>query len=143
FMKEVVKAVIDAIGTDRTLIRFSAHKVDNTDYMWEDPELAIRTFIDAFREVGATMIHPSTMQFTNVLADGKTMHQLVRKYWDGVIIGVGNLDPETAENALIEGTIDVAAFGRALIPNPDFLTRLKNGEKLEEYEARKHLPVLA
>jgi N-ethylmaleimide reductase len=142
FMKEVVKAVIDAIGTERVMIRFSAHKSDNPNYMWEDPEMAIRTFVDAFREVGATMIHPSTMQFTRVIADGKTMHQLVRKYWDGVIVGVGNLDPNTAEQALVDGTIDVAAFGRPLISNPDFIYRLKNGVQLEEYEAKKHLSVL-
>lgn len=141
-MKEVTKAVIDAIGADRTLIRFSAHKADNPAYMWEDPDAAIRTFVDAFKEVGATMIHPSIMQFTRVLADGKTMHQLVRKYWDGVIVGVGTLDPETAEQALREGTIDVAAFGRPLIANPDFIHRLKNGEELEEYDAKTHLPVL-
>ncbi|MGG1661146.1 alkene reductase [Brevibacillus sp. NRS-1366] len=141
-MKEVLKAVIDAIGTDRTLIRFSAHKSDNPSYMWEDPEMAIRTFVEAFKEVGATMIHPSTMQFTRVLADGRTMHQLVRKYWDGVIVGVGTLDPRNAEQALAEGTIDVAAFGRPLIANPDFVHRLKNGEELEEYDAKKHLAVL-
>ncbi|SEG25687.1 alkene reductase [Paenibacillus sp. UNC499MF] len=141
--KEVLKAVIDAIGAERTLIRFSAHKVDDPAYMWPDPDSAIRTFTEAFREAGATMIHPSTMQFTRVLADGKTMHELVRKYWDGVIVGVGTLDPQTAERALAEGTIDLAAFGRPLIPNPDFIHRLKNGEPLEEYDAKQHLGVLA
>ncbi|MCM3586648.1 alkene reductase [Mesobacillus maritimus] len=141
-MKEVTKAVIEAVGTDRTVIRFSAHKSDVPTYMWEDPEEAIRTFVEAFKEVGATLLHPSTMDFTRVLVDGKTMHQLVRKYWDGIIIGVGTLDPGTAEEALEEGTIDVAAFGRPLISNPDFINRLKNGEELEEYEARKHLPIL-
>lgn len=140
--KEILQAVIDAIGTERTLIRFSAHKSDNADYMWDDPELAIQTFVKTFREVGATMIHPSTMQFTRVIADGKTMHQLVRKYWDGVIVGVGTLDPMTAEQALRDGIIDVAAFGRPLVPNPDFIYRLKNGLELEDYEARKHLPIL-
>jgi 2,4-dienoyl-CoA reductase-like NADH-dependent reductase (Old Yellow Enzyme family) len=142
FMKEVTKAVIDAIGTDRTLIRFSALKVDNPDYMWEDPEAAIYTFMEAFKEVGATMIHPSTMNFTQVIANGKTMHQLVRKYWDGVIVGVGNLDPVTAEHALEEGIIDVAAFGRPLIANPDFLHRVKSGKDLVEYDAKKHLLTL-
>ncbi|SEN72096.1 hypothetical protein/N-ethylmaleimide reductase [Mesobacillus persicus] len=141
-MKEVTRAVIDAVGTERTMIRFSAHKSDTPTYMWEDPELAIRTFVAAFLEVGATLLHPSTMDFSRVIADGKTMHQLVRKYWDGVIVGVGTLDPETAEQALEEGTIDVAAFGRPLVSNPDFISRLKNGDELEEYEARKHLPVL-
>jgi 2,4-dienoyl-CoA reductase-like NADH-dependent reductase (Old Yellow Enzyme family) len=141
-MKEVTKAVIDAIGTERTLIRFSAWKVDNPYYMWEDPEAAIHTFMEAFKEAGVTMIHPSTMNFNQVLANGKTMHQLVRKYWDGVIIGVGNLDPVTAEQALEEGTIDVAAFGRPLIANPDFLHRVKNGKNLVEYDAKKHLLTL-
>ncbi len=142
FMKEVTQAVIEAIGAERTLIRFSAHKIDNPDYMWKDPEEAIRTFVEVFREAGATMIHPSVREFTQVLADGKTMHQLVRKYWDGIIVGVGNLDPETAEQSLSEGTIDVAAFGRPLIANPDFLHRVKSGRDLEVYDARKHLPTL-
>ncbi|MBT2736583.1 alkene reductase [Bacillus sp. ISL-7] len=142
FMKEVIRAVIDAIGTERTMIRFSAHKADVPNYMWEDPETAIRTFVEAFNEVGATLLHPSIMQFNRVLADGKTMHQLVRKYWDGLIVGVGSLDPEMAEQALEEGTIDVAAFGRPLISNPNFLHRLKNGEELEEYDAKKHLNIL-
>lgn len=142
FMKEVIRAVIDAIGADRTMIRFSAHKADVPNYIWEDPELAIKTFVEAFKEVGAILLHPSIMQFNRVLADGKTMHQLVRKYWDGVIVGVGSLDPEMAEQALVEGTIDVAAFGRPLISNPNFLHRLKNGEEIEEYDAKKHLNVL-
>ncbi|PEL07660.1 alkene reductase [Bacillus sp. AFS017336] len=139
FMKEVIKAVIEAIGTERTMIRFSAHKADIPGYMWEDPEYAIRTFIEAFKEVGATLLHPSIMQFDRVLADGKTMHQLVRKYWDGAIVGVGTIDPEMAEKAIEEGTIDVVAFGRPLISNPDLLHRLKNGEEIEEYDAKKHL----
>jgi N-ethylmaleimide reductase len=141
-MKEILRAVIDVAGTERTMIRFSAHKSDHPTYMWENPEKAIIAFVEAFKEAGATMIHPSTMNFTQVLADGKTMHQLVRKYWDGIIVGVGTLDPETAEQALVEGSIDVAAFGRPMVPNPDFIQRLKDGDELVEYEARKHLPVL-
>jgi 2,4-dienoyl-CoA reductase-like NADH-dependent reductase (Old Yellow Enzyme family) len=88
------------------------------------------------------MVHPSIMQFDRVLANGKTMHQLVRKYWDGVIIGVGTLNPEMANQAIEEGIIDVAAFGRPLISNPDFIHRLKNGKELEEYDSKKHLSTL-
>ncbi|GAA3333345.1 hypothetical protein GCM10020331_097020 [Ectobacillus funiculus] len=98
--------------------------------MWEDPEEAIQTFIEAFKEVGMTMIHPSTMEFTkNNCRWKKTMHQLVRKYWDGVIVGVGDLDAETAEQAITEGTIDIAAFGRPLLSNPNFLHRVEKKEK--------------
>lgn len=142
FMKEVLKEVIDAVGANRTLIRFSALKIDQPNYMWEDPEEAIQTFIEAFKEVGMTMIHPSTMEFTKTIADGKTMHQLVRKYWDGVIVGVGDLDAETAEQAITEGTIDIAAFGRPLLANPDFLHRVEKGEEIIPYDAKTHLQEL-
>ncbi|MGG0240141.1 alkene reductase [Bacillus rhizoplanae] len=142
FMKEVLQAVISAIGADKTLIRFSAFKGDNPSYMWENPEVAIQTFVEMFYEVGLTMIHPSTMNYTQVIADGKNLHQLVRKYWEGIIVGVGNLNPKEAEEALQEGTIDVAAFGRPLISNPDFVHRVKHGESLEEYDAKQHLATL-
>lgn len=112
FMKEVTAAVIEAVGANKTLLRFSAFKGDNPTYMWEKPELAIETFVNMFKEVGLTMIHPSTMNYTQEIADGKNFHQLVRKYWDGTIVGVGNLNPKEAEEALQEGTIDVVAFGR-------------------------------
>ncbi|MGE7904436.1 alkene reductase [Peribacillus sp. NPDC094092] len=139
FMKEVLKAVIDAIGVERTLIRFSALKIDQPSYMWEDPEKAIQTFIEAFNETGVKMIHPSTMEFAKPIARGLTMHELVRSHWDGIIIGVGGLDPETAEAALEKGIIDVAAIGRPLLANPDYLARIKQDEKLVDYEAKKHL----
>ncbi|SDM50105.1 N-ethylmaleimide reductase [Fictibacillus solisalsi] len=139
FMKEVLSAVIEAVGVERTLIRFSAFKIDDLAYMWEDPEAAIQTFIEAFKETGVRMIHPSTMEFTKPIARGLTLHELVRHYWDGVIIGVGNLDAQTSEEALEKGTIDVAAIGRPLIANPDYLTRLKQNEKLADYEPKKHL----
>ena len=144
FMKEVLAAVIDAIGADRTVIRFSLMKGGYSEKILANPEEAIRTFIEAFKEVGVEMIHPSTamMDFTEVFADGKTLHQLVRKYWEGVSIGVGQLTPEIAEQALQKGTIDIAAFGRPLIANPDFLHRIKKGEELVEYDVNKHLGTL-
>ena len=142
FMKEVTAAVIEAVGANKTLLRFSAFKGDNPTYMWENPEFAIETFINMFKEVGLTMIHPSTMNYTQEIADGKNFHQLVRKYWDGTIVGVGNLNPKEAEEALQEGTIDVAAFGRTLIANPDFVHRIKHAESLVEYDAKEHLVTL-
>jgi 2,4-dienoyl-CoA reductase-like NADH-dependent reductase (Old Yellow Enzyme family) len=141
FMKEVLAAVIDAIGADRTLIRFSLMKGGFSDNIMANPEEAIRTFIEAFKEVGVKMVHPSTamMDFKDIFADGKTLHQLVRKYWDGIIVGVGHLTPAVAEQALLEGAIDIAAFGRPLIANPDFLHRIKNGQEIVEYDVEKHL----
>lgn len=142
FMKEVLENVLQQVGEDRTLIRFSALKVDNPEYMWEDPEEAIYTFTKELKSVGIKMIHPSTMTFKKEIQHGQTMHQLVRKHWDQVIFGVGDLDPDTAEEALAQGTIDVAVFGRPLLANPDFLERVSQNKPIEEYVAKEHLKQL-
>ncbi len=142
FMKEVTKAVIAEIGADRTIMRFSAFKDDARDYMWEDPDAAVRTFVEAFKESGLTMIHPSTMDYSQVVADGLTLHEIVRTYWDGSIIGVGNLNPELAEQAIHTGTIDAAAFGRPFLANPDLVSRVSQEKEFITFDASKHFDVL-
>ncbi|TYR81618.1 alkene reductase [Priestia megaterium] len=142
FMKEVIAAVIDAIGAERVVIRFSPHKVDAPDYRWDDAEEAVKTFVEAFNEVGVKIIHPSMLNFYEDVKDGQNLYQIVRKYWDGPIIGVGSLTPESAERALEEGWIDVAAIGRPLISNPDYLQRINANESLVQYEPKTHLPQL-
>ncbi|TVX86855.1 alkene reductase [Paenibacillus agilis] len=142
FMKEVSQAVIAEIGADRTIMRFSALKDDVRDYMWEDPDAAIQTFVEAFKESGLTMIHPSTMDFSQVISDGLTLHEIARKYWDGIIIGVGNLNPELAEQAVEAETIDAAAFGRPFLANPDLVSRVSQGEEFIAFDASKHFHVL-
>lgn len=142
FMKEVAKAVISEAGADRTIMRFSALKDDQREYMWEDPAAAIQTFVEAFKEAGLTMLHPSTMNFDQVIAEGKTLHELVRQYWDGIIIGVGDLTPDRAEQAVQGGIMDVAAFGRPFLANPDLVSRVTQGEDLVAFNGREHLQVL-
>lgn len=58
------------------------------------------------------------------------------------MIGVGNLTPELAEEAIQEGTIDLAAFGRPLLANPDFVRRIRAGAPLTAYDSGKHFHVL-
>ncbi|MBM4763378.1 alkene reductase [Bacillus sp. B15-48] len=142
FMKEVLAAVIDAIGADRVIMRFSIWKLDQPDFLFDDNEEIIKAFVDAFKEVGLKIIHPSTKDYSQVIQDGMKLHQLVRKHWDEAIIGVGDLNPKTADQALQEGAIDVAAFARPLLANPDFIQRIKNREELVTYDKDKHLWVL-
>jgi 2,4-dienoyl-CoA reductase-like NADH-dependent reductase (Old Yellow Enzyme family) len=46
---------------------------------------------------------------------------------------VGSLTPERAESALALGEVDATAFGRALIANPDFVSRVRDGQGLRDY----------
>lgn len=142
FMKELLATVVKEVGPERTIVRFSELKDDIPEFKWEDPERTIQIFIDLFKEIGLSILHPSTNHFTEIMSNGETFHQLVRKYWDGIIIGVGSLDINVASDAIDSGTIDLAAFGRPLIANPDFVQRVKHGKKLIPYDSTKHLNVL-
>lgn len=142
FMKEVMNAVIKEVGKERTIIRFSEIKDDIPGYKWVNPEENIKAFIQVFKEAGIHILHPSTNHFTEKMANGMTFHQLVRKYWDGIIIGVGNLNPEIASEAIKEGTIDLAAFGRPLLANPDFVHKIKAGHPIKPYQAAIDLKIL-
>ena len=62
------------------------------------------------------------------------LHAATRAAWAGALIGVGNLSPERADLAIERGEIDAAAFGRSLIANPDFVTRLREGRALRDYD---------
>jgi len=139
FMKELLTAVVIAIGAARTIVRFSEIKDDIPDYRWDNPEQTIAAYIQIFKELGLTILHPSTNQFTNIFINGKTFHQAVREHWKGIIIGVGNLDYNSAATAITSGTVDLAAFGRPLLANPDFVQRLREGTSITPYNAALHL----
>lgn len=142
FMKEVLQAVMHEAGSSRTIIRFSEIKDDLPDYKWENSVENIQLYLDLFKEMGLNILHPSTNRFDQFISNDQTLHELVRKYWTGSIIGVGDLNPHTADQAIEKGLIDLAAFGRPLLANPDFVYRLSSDAKLEIYNKNRHLAQL-
>ncbi|MBB3112198.1 2,4-dienoyl-CoA reductase-like NADH-dependent reductase (Old Yellow Enzyme family) [Paenibacillus phyllosphaerae] len=139
-LKEILAAVGDVVAMDRVVVRFSELKDDLAHFRWEEPEAEVQVFLDVFRSAGLRVIHPSTNAFAKPLSGGDwTLHELVRKHWDGDIIGVGGLSADSASEAIRSGVIDVAAFGRPLLANPDFVQRLREGKPLAPYEPSVHL----
>lgn len=50
-----------------------------------------------------------------------------RETFRGTLIAAGGFDRESAERALESGELDLIAFGRPFIANPDLVERMKNG----------------
>ncbi|SDW78122.1 alkene reductase [Paenibacillus sp. CF384] len=138
-MKEVLSAVGEVVGMDRLSIRFSELKDDQTGYRWQEPERELDAYLYLFREVGLGIIHPSTNSFITPVAGGLSLHELVRQRWNGAVIGVGGLTPSSASDAIVAGVIDLAAFGKPLLADPDFVQRLRTGQPQIPYEPTLHL----
>lgn len=139
FMKEVLTAVGDSVGMDRVIVRFSELKDDQPSFRWQDPRAEIEAYLEVFHEAGLSVLHPSTNTFMHPVDNGMTLHEIIRKQWKGSIIGVGGLTPSSAAEAIRAGVIDIAAFGKPVLANSDFVRRLRNGQPLIPYNPEIHL----
>ncbi|KAL9538178.1 hypothetical protein MBANPS3_011138 [Mucor bainieri] len=139
FALEVVDAVAQAIGAERTAIRFSPGSDfqgmgdDNVEKTWghltselqkNHPKLAYVHMVEAR---------------SNIFADSQTgladTLEPYRKLFNGPFITAGGLSnaQEFAED-IAEKTGDLVAYGRAFIANPDLPERLRNGWELNPYD---------
>jgi len=57
----------------------------------------------------------------------------LRPHYKGVLIGAGGYTPESAKKAVDEGRVDMVAFGRYFISNPDLVKRIENNVPLTPY----------
>lgn len=135
-------AVKEEIDADRISIRISEKKDDDSSYRWKNKSEKVDAFIDLFQETGISIIHASTNHFDELSEETQTFHQLIRNKWNRTLIGVGSLDFQNAEIAIKENLIDLAAFGRPFIANPDLVQKASNNQPIVEYEPSKHLTVL-
>lgn len=140
FLEELLQHMIKEVGKERLIVRFSEHKDDCPQFVWETPEEEIKQLTELFKRMNLQFIHASAQHFNHPLTNHSlTFHQLIRKHWSLPIIGVGDLNPTTAEEALEKDEITLAAIGRPLLANPDFVEKVQQGKKLIEYNPTLHL----
>ncbi len=138
FAGEVTRAVVGEIGADRTVFRFSP-KMSAAGEGWTRPLETMRLLFETLADAGLKILHASNMDYDEPVipvegaGDAEPLHAATRRLWRGPVIGVGSLTPERADAALAAGEIDMAAFGRALIANADFVSRVRQGDELRAY----------
>ncbi|KAL1930994.1 hypothetical protein VTP01DRAFT_10131 [Rhizomucor pusillus] len=137
FAIEVVDAVVDAVGPERTGIRLSPWSnyldmKDETPYdTWgyivskiqeRHPNLAYVHFVEPRNDEGET-------------AEKKDSLDPFRAIWKGKFISADGYTayPERAAK-IADETGNLVAFGRIFTSNPDLVQRLKNGWSLRKYD---------
>jgi N-ethylmaleimide reductase len=58
----------------------------------------------------------------------------LRRFFNGTMIAAGGFDADDAQAAIARGEVDLVAFGRDFIANPDLPKRLQNGLPLNQYD---------
>ncbi len=140
FVLEVVDAVIDAIGYERTGIRISPFgRVGDMPAFDQELETWLQLG-KALSQHKVCYVHLSDQitlgsaansnEFESGFPDG--FLDAFRSVYDGVLIMAGGFNKQRAEHYLEAGKIDVVAFGRPFIPNPDLVERMRNDWPLAE-----------
>lgn len=133
FPLAVVDAVANEIGGDRTALRLSPGA-----YLYMDEDVRDRQVFDyllaelekrnlAYLHAG---IFDDSMTFDYL--DG-TVSAYIRGHYRKTFVGVGSYTAQKGSQAIGENKFDLLAIGRPLIANPDYVAKVKAGDKLTEY----------
>jgi 2,4-dienoyl-CoA reductase-like NADH-dependent reductase (Old Yellow Enzyme family) len=153
---EVSKAVREAVGQEYTVgIRISQGKVNDYVHKWADGEEDAKIIFSQLGQAGLDYIHVTeyeawqpafptgegTVATDSAFGDGgPTLARLAKKYSSLPVIANGGLhDPEKARLIIENGDADFITLGRGALSNRDWPTKVKNGEKTEEFNPEKVL----
>jgi N-ethylmaleimide reductase len=132
FVIEVLNAVVEAIGADKTAIRISPNGTFN-DVAETEIEKTYTYLINAINGLGLAFLHVSN-QF------GFESIPFVRKlYSECIVANSGYADKtkvETAKRIIETNEADLFSFGRLALANPDLPKRLAQGLELNSGDSK-------
>ncbi|MGF1756315.1 alkene reductase, partial [Vibrio makurazakiensis] len=133
FPLEVVDAIADRIGKDKTALRVSPGAYFNIEADPRDREV-FDYFLEELEKRDLAYLHlgifDDSMTFDYL---GGTASEYLRANYSKTLVGVGSYTAETGSQAIEANKFDLIAIGRPLIANPDYVAKLKAGDALTEY----------
>lgn len=130
FPLDVVRAVADEVGAERTAIRLSPVGAYNS-MSDSDPVASYRFGAEALATMGLAYVHileaRGGMMFN---PDAPVVHPHIRKALGNTpMLLNGGYDQTSAEAAIAEGLCDAVTFGVSFLANPDLVHRFRTGHE--------------
>jgi N-ethylmaleimide reductase len=132
FILEVVTAVVEAIGKDKTGIRLSPYGVASDMPHYPEIDATYDYLSKELNKLGISYIHLVDHSAMGASAVPIAIKKTIRKNFKNSIILCGGYDKEKAEIDIESGLADLIAFGRPFINNPDLVERMANDWPLSQ-----------
>jgi len=132
FVLEVVAAVAEAIGKEKTAIRLSPFGVASDMPHYPEITDTYDYLTLQLNKIGILYIHIVDHSAMGAPEVPLEMKKLIRTNFKNTIILAGGYDKERAEADIESGLGDLIAFGRPFINNPDLVDRIKNDSALSQ-----------
>lgn len=142
FALEVAKAVVDAVGAERTAIRLSMWSTFQGMKM-KDPIPQFSHVIEGLKKLRLSYLHVVESRVSgNADVESTEKVDFALDIWENTspVLIAGGFRPDSAKRAANEEYKDkdiAIVFGRYFIPNPDLPFRVKNGIELTPYDRSK------
>lgn len=137
FALEVVNAVVEAIGADRTAIRFSPWSTFNGMRM-KDLIPQFEDIVKKLDKLNLAYLHLVESRIAgNLDVDSFDKLDFAAKHWRGVLFIAGGFSPDSARRLVDEERVDrdvVVLFGRYFISTPDLPFRIREHLSLNDYD---------
>lgn len=132
FLKEVVAAVSEVVGSHKMGVRF-APLFESTDedrvylgLVESDPHTTYIEAIKLLDEAGIAYLSLAEADWDNAPDLPEDFYRAVRETFSGRIMYAGKYSAEKALRVLEAGNGDIFGFGRPFIANPDLPQRIRN-----------------
>ena len=126
FVLEVSQKIAEAIGKEKTGIRFSPYSSFN-DMPQNDQTFETFDYLSSeLEKVGILYIH-LVEAAVRQHDEGARLIAKIRENFNGILILNGGYNAELSEQAFENKNADMISFGSKFIANPDLPYRLKNG----------------
>jgi N-ethylmaleimide reductase len=132
FIIEVVTAVAEAIGKEKTGIRLSPYGVASDMPHYPEMDDTYDYLSKELNKIDIAYIHLVDHSSMGAPPVPMEIKKTIRKNFRNRLILCGGFDQESAEAAIKSGLADLVAFGRPFINNPDLVERFKNDWPLSE-----------
>jgi N-ethylmaleimide reductase len=132
FVLEVVRAVANAIGKEKTGIRLSPYGVASDMPHYPEIDATYNYLSKHLNSLNIAYIHLVDHSAMGAPVVPIEIKKLIRTNFKNTIILCGGYDKEKAETDIESGLADLIAFGRPSINNPDLVERMGNDWSLSQ-----------
>lgn len=134
FLRRVAEGVIEAVGAHRVGVRISPLAMYN-DVRDPEPADTFAAVAKMLDELGVAYVHLADTNAWAGKPDMPELLQMIRPNYGGVLIGNGGITPSAAADHIESGRLDLIAFGRLFLANPDLPERIQRGGPYNEPRA--------
>src|SRR5574343_548492 len=126
---DVVDAVIAAVGADKVGVRLPSQGVVNHIDDPESTEMALY-LAHAFTQRNLAFLHIAEPEWAGGEPLSQAFRLQLREAFVGTLMTCGGYNAQSAEALLAANLVDMVAFGRPFIANPDLVRRLRENAPL-------------